>query len=210
MKSAPVCILPVRGLGDGKSRLRGVIDGTTRADLNAFLLETTLDVLEDYPGAASVIVVSASDEVHARARRRGMDGVGDPGGGLNEAVAVGVAAARGRGASGVFIIPVDLPLLDASVLRRLVVTAPAGQVCVLAPDRAEQGTNFLYQSPVRIERFAYGVGSFERHRALAAAAGLIVQVRREPTLAFDLDLPADLEAWRRMRGAPAAKGDPCQ
>jgi 2-phospho-L-lactate guanylyltransferase (CobY/MobA/RfbA family) len=70
MKAAPVCILPVRGLDEGKSRLSGVIDGQTRADLNAFLLETTLDVLEDYPGAASVIVVSASDDVHARARWR--------------------------------------------------------------------------------------------------------------------------------------------
>jgi 2-phospho-L-lactate guanylyltransferase len=77
---------------------------------------------------------------------------------------------------------------------------------VLAPDRAELGTNFLYQSPIRMARFAYGVGSFERHRALAAACGLIVQVRREPTLAFDLDLPSDLEAWRRM---PAVNGDPC-
>ena len=195
------CVLPVRGLADGKSRLAGLLDDESRVRLNAWLLDRTLDALGEYPGAASILVVSASSEVRARALRRGMSAVPDPeNAGLNEAVAEGVAIARAKGASGAFVIPVDLPLLSAKTLRRLVAEAAPPPICLMVSDRRGEGTNFLYQSPILLRSFGYGMGSFERHHELATAVGLGVVVSREPTLAFDLDVPDDVESWRRACG----------
>jgi hypothetical protein len=43
-------------------------------------------------------------------------------------------------------------------------------------------------------RFAYGPGSFARHRGEARACGLPARIVRDDRLAWDVDLPADL-AW---------------
>ena len=40
--------------------------------------------------------------------------------------------------------------------------------------------------------FSYGPGSFARHGAEAHRLGLALRVVREPSLAHDVDLPADL------------------
>jgi 2-phospho-L-lactate guanylyltransferase len=45
-------------------------------------------------------------------------------------------------------------------------------------------------------RFAYGPGSFRRHVAEAERLGLHVRVVRDPDLAFDVDVPDDLEQLR--------------
>ena len=42
--------------------------------------------------------------------------------------------------------------------------------------------------------FSYGPGSFQRHGAEARRLGLALRVVREPSLAYDIDVPADLVA----------------
>jgi 2-phospho-L-lactate/phosphoenolpyruvate guanylyltransferase len=195
-------ILPVRSLSDGKSRLSPLLGASERARLNDRLFEQTLDCVEAYPGGALTFVASGSAQVLDRARQRGMIPVADPsGGGLNEAVAAATAAALGRGARGVFVLPVDLPLVTASGLRDLLAQALPPPICLLVPDRRGVGTNLIYQSPIRLTSYAFGEGSFERHRAAAEAAGLKVLVRREPTFALDLDLPIDYMFWRQLTNA---------
>jgi 2-phospho-L-lactate/phosphoenolpyruvate guanylyltransferase len=201
MNGGVVCILPIRSLIHGKSRLSAVLGNLERARLNDWLLERMLDCLEEQPGAAATLVVSGSIEVLERARRRGMIGIADPpSGGLNEAVAEATAVASARGATGVFILPVDLPLVTPAGLRDLLAATPPAPACLLTPDRSGLGTNFLYQSPIRLTSYAFGEGSFARHCAAAEAVGLKVSVRREPSFAFDLDLPADYALWRRLTG----------
>ena len=206
MSYGDFAILPVRSLVEGKSRLSPVLDAGERARLNERLFEHALDCLAAFPGAASTLVASGSAEVLDRARRRGMTAIADPpGGGLNEAVAAATAVARARGAQGVFVLPVDLPLLTAAGLRDLLAQALPAPMCLLVPDRRGDGTNLIYQSPIRLTSYAFGDGSFERHRLAAQAAGLKVVVRREPIFALDLDLPADYTLWRQlMRSAPLA------
>jgi 2-phospho-L-lactate guanylyltransferase (CobY/MobA/RfbA family) len=41
-------------------------------------------------------------------------------------------------------------------------------------------------------RFAYGAGSFERHRTEAARLGLPCRIVHDRRLAIDIDLPEDL------------------
>jgi 2-phospho-L-lactate guanylyltransferase (CobY/MobA/RfbA family) len=75
------------------------------------------------------------------------------------------------------------------------------------PDRRGTGTNLIYQSPIRLASYAFGDGSFERHRRAAQAAGLKVLVRREPSFALDLDFPADYTLWRELiRATPQTAG----
>jgi 2-phospho-L-lactate guanylyltransferase len=69
----------------------------------------------------------------------------------------------------------------------------------LVPDRHRDGTNVVCV-PTRVGfRFAYGPGSFDRHYAEARRLGLPVRVVTEPLLAWDVDVPADLD----YAGAPA-------
>jgi 2-phospho-L-lactate guanylyltransferase len=199
MSDGIFAILPVRSLADGKSRLSPLLDAGERARLNEQLFAQTLDCLAAYPGAASTFVASGSAEVLVRARQSGMAAVADPpGGGLNEAVAAATTAARARGARGIFVLPVDLPLLTAAGLRDLLAQAAPAPVCLLVPDRRGAGTNLIYQFPIRLASYAFGDGSFARHRLAAQAAGLQVLVRREPSFALDLDLPADYTLWREL------------
>jgi 2-phospho-L-lactate guanylyltransferase len=208
MSDGIFAILPVRSLADGKSRLSPLLEAGERTRLNEQLFAQTLDCLAAYPGAASTFVASASAEVLVRARQSGMAAVADPpGGGLNEALAAATAAARARGARGIFVLPVDLPLLTAAGLRDLLAQASPAPVCLLVPDRRGTGTNLIYQSPIRLASYAFGDGSFERHRRAAQAAGLKVLVRREPSFALDLDFPADYTLWRELiRATPQTAG----
>jgi 2-phospho-L-lactate guanylyltransferase len=52
---------------------------------------------------------------------------------------------------------------------------------------------------------SFGPGSFARHAALGAAAGVVVRVAQAPSLALDVDTPGDLAALREALAAlPAA------
>ena len=62
----------------------------------------------------------------------------------------------------------------------------------LVPDRREDGTNVACVPARTGFRFAYGPGSFARHQAEAARLRLPLRVVREPRLAWDVDVPADL------------------
>ena len=49
---------------------------------------------------------------------------------------------------------------------------------------------------------SYGPGSFRRHLDAAMAAGLAVEVRRDPLLGLDIDTPADLRHPRVVEVLP--------
>ena len=65
---------------------------------------------------------------------------------------------------------------------------------VIVPDRQGTGTNALLLTPPDVIAPAFGPGSFERHRDLAAAAGATCEVARPQTLLLDVDTPEDLAA----------------
>jgi 2-phospho-L-lactate/phosphoenolpyruvate guanylyltransferase len=82
----------------------------------------------------------------------------------------------------------------------------------LVPDRRLDGTNVLAVPTHAGFTFAYGPGSFARHRTVAQACGLPARIVRDDRLAWDVDLPADL-AWPTVDpgagpGALDAEGRP--
>jgi 2-phospho-L-lactate guanylyltransferase len=58
--------------------------------------------------------------------------------------------------------------------------------------------------------FAYGPGSFARHVAEARRCGLGVRVLTDPSLAFDVDVPGDLELLAALRARSASPGAPAR
>src|SRR5262245_25261442 len=190
-------VVPVRGITTGKSRLAPVLNRAARVRLNRLLLEHTLTVVDRWCGLACCIVVTPCDEALSIARHQGAAVVLEtPDTGLNVAAALGASYARDRSASDVLVLPCDLPYLTTESLTAMTSAAQKSRHMVIAPDKAGTGTNALLLSTEEPFEFRYGEHSFARHRLLARERGWTFAVCSRPELAFDLDTPQDLAAWR--------------
>src|SRR5207244_4381634 len=135
-----------------------------------------------------VAVVSSAREVRAWAASFGLVLLDDPGS-LNQAAAAGVGWAASQGIARAVVAHADLPL--ATTLAPL---ARDGSLPVVAavPCHRDDGTPVLSIPTASPFAFAYGPGSFRRHAAEARRRRLGFRVVRDPSLAHDLDIPADL------------------
>lgn len=176
-------VVPLRSFAGAKARLAPVLDHDRREALGRALAGRVLAAA----GTAPVIVVTADGAVADWARDQGAEVIDEGGPGLDHAAAAGRAAAIQRGHERVAIVHGDLPLVTdlAPLLER-------HEEVVLAPDRHGDGTNALVIPTRAGFRFAYGPGSFDRHRAEVEVRHLSAAVVRDPALAFDIDTPDDL------------------
>ena len=193
-------VLPVKRFAAAKQRLAAGLEDERREAVVEAMLG---DVLEAIGGARSIeraIVVSDEQRAVALAEASGTLVVPDPGeGGHSGAALAGVAGAVERGAECVVLLPGDCPLLDPRDVDRLLTGMPDPFVAVV-PDRHGTGTNALALAPPDAIRPAFGEGSRERHVAAARAAGVPYAVEELPSLALDLDTPADVVALTRELG----------
>jgi 2-phospho-L-lactate/phosphoenolpyruvate guanylyltransferase len=201
-------IIPVKRFGAAKQRLAAGIDDERREAVVAAMLDDVLEAVGEARSIERTIVVSDEPAVVERASAAGADLVGDPGeGGHPEAALAGIAHAERLGAESVVLLPGDCPLLDARELDRLLTGVPASYVAIV-PDRHGTGTNALVLAPPRAIRPAFGEGSCARHVAAAREAGVPFAVEELPSLALDLDTPADVIALTRVldeRPGPAPR-----
>jgi 2-phospho-L-lactate guanylyltransferase len=191
----PWAVVPVKSLRQAKSRLAPVLTPNQRATLGRALLARTLDVLTAQPVLAGVLVVSADPTALDLAKAKGAVALMEIEVSLNAALAQATAWLAERGAEATLVLPADLPLLSGEDVAGLVALAKPAPVVVLAPDRREQGTNALLSAPPGLIPYAFGVGSFARHRELCQARGVPCRLYRSPGLAFDVDVPEDLREW---------------
>jgi 2-phospho-L-lactate guanylyltransferase len=98
-----------------------------------------------------------------------------------------------RGLDRVIIAHADLAFVDD-------LTIMDGLGVSIAPDRHRDGSNVMCLPADSGFRFAYGPGSFARHRAEAERLGLAVRVVEDPTLEVDIDDPDDLRFVRTLGG----------
>jgi 2-phospho-L-lactate guanylyltransferase len=179
----PVAVLvPVKAFDDAKVRLAPALGPAERAALARAMAERVVAAARQLP----VAVVCDDREVAGWARALGVLVVWEPGRGLNGAVEAGVARLAGLGVEQVVVAHADLPLADD-----LTWVAEFDGV-TLVPDRASDGTNVACVPADAGFRFAYGPGSFARHQAEARRLGLTLRVVHEPSLGWDVDIPADL------------------
>jgi 2-phospho-L-lactate guanylyltransferase len=199
MMSGVWTVVPMRGIDSGKSRLSPVLDAAARARLNRWLLARTLSVLRSWHGdLRRCVVVSRCEAVFDLAHRAGatvlseIDRVSDQ----NRTAALGATYAFAAGAQRVMALPTDLPELSSAALDALAAAARAPHHLVIAPDAAGSGTNAVVYDAGPHVRFHFGAQSCARYVAWAAHCGLTVSLHHIGGVAFDLDTPHDLAAWR--------------
>ena len=193
--SLTYAIIPVKPLNRAKSRLARALKAPTRAALVRSIFSRTLDVIAQVPRIDGALVVSRDLTILELARQRNAITLMESDSGLNPAITQAVRWAQAHAARSVIVIPVDLPLIAPTDLNAVIDRAEEERCIVIAPDRHEDGTNVLLVRPPDAIRFAYGASSFNAHRAQALERGLSVHEYRSPTTAFDIDLPADWEAY---------------
>ncbi len=179
---ARAVLVPVKDFDAAKVRLAGALSPAERADLARRMATTVVEAAHPLP----VHVVCDAPAVRAWAEEVGAEVVWTPGLGLDGAVMAGVAALGERGIATAIVAHADLPL--ATDLAWVGST----EGVTLVPDRRRDGTNVAAVPTGRGFTFAYGKGSFDRHRAEARRLGLQLRVVRDPDLGWDVDVPDDL------------------
>jgi 2-phospho-L-lactate guanylyltransferase len=175
-------VVPVKAFTDAKERLASVLGPAERATLARSLATGVVAAADPMP----VVVSCDDDEVRQWALDLGHRVDWTPGLDLNGAVSATVSRVAAEGTQRVLVIHADLPF--ARDLDRL--TDHPG--VTLVPDRRGDGTNVAVVPAAAGWRFAYGPGSFARHRAEAERLGLALRVVEDRALGWDVDVSEDL------------------
>lgn len=217
-------IVPVKPLRDGKSRLAHILSADERAQLTTRILNRTLEVLRAAPQVYRTLVVSRDPAVLKLARQQGAYTFGEgEKTGLNMALTRAAHVAAAQSATGLLVLPADLPLISGGDVETLIdstlpamptairpdmqngsapQTLSAPRIMAICPDRLEEGTNALYISPPTGFRFQFGSGSFDLHLQEGQRLGMNCQIVHSPGLKFDLDTEEDWYTYQAFLGEP--------
>lgn len=195
-------VVPVKDLQGTKSRLAPIANPGARAGLTLYMMGRVLSALRG-AGVARSAVVSPDRLVLQMAAERGAVPLRQESRGLNPALEEGRRWAIRGGASGMLILPSDLPLVEPDDVAALLEAAGDGPSGVISPDGAASGTNALLLKPPSALPFAFGPESYATHTQAARSLGVRLFVVEREHLAFDLDtegdlarLEADRSGWR--------------
>ncbi len=182
-------IVPVRALGEGKTRLAAVLSSERRTFLVQSMLQRVLAAVQDAELIDRILVVTPDNNLILPA---GIELLQDQGVGLNAAVQLALDH-LGLCTEAVLVVAADAPKVTAMEVDQLVRQAQKVSVLVV-PDRHGQGTNGLWlKLPAKISPH-YGVNSAAVHLHAAQAVGASALRLEIPGLAHDVDLPSDLDA----------------
>ena len=180
--------LPVKSLGDAKSRLSPFLTPLERGALALAMYEDVLDETLALDGWETW-VVSADESVLEIAMGRRAHGIVEERPSLRSAVHQIEEEAAAREVEALAILPADTPLVTSDALKAALHTL--GPV-VIAPSADERGTNLLLRRPPAAIPSRFGPDSFRRHLETAAEHGLPTAVVERVELSFDLDEPGDI------------------
>ncbi len=210
-------IIPMKNLTQAKSRLAEYLSPADRRTLAIYMFRRVLQVVcaalppaDASPAdvAAATLqqawVVSDDPLILSMASAAGAQAVPDTTSDLNAALTLALAAAQHEAAQAVLVIPADIPMMTPDDIRMLAAAlrpTPGSPFdmqprAVITPDREQQGTNaFGFTLPPGLP-FQFGTTSYRRHIETASQRGVPIQMYTSPTLALDIDTPADLVyAW---------------
>lgn len=197
-------LLPLKRMAEAKSRL-SVAFGP--ADRQALMRAMVADVITACRSARRVdrIGVITSDP----AWKAVASGLGCAI--FDELIALGYSAGAELGcallerdgtARHVAVLPGDLPLIRPQEVDTVMAALAEGARCVIVPSRDGAGTNCMAQPLPLSVPLRYGPNSFERHRALAGAAGVAATVLHLPGIGHDVDRPEDLDELEWQAAGP--------
>ncbi len=200
--AAPVAVLiPVKQLDLAKSRLRELGDVACRALVLA-MLEDVLDAVRS-ASVGPIFLLSSEPAYDELAACYGATRLPDADSTYNGAVTAALGSAPLATSERVLIIPADLPTVRQDTIRQLALALEGAAVLLVAS--TDGGTSALGLRPPGAIAPGFGVDSAATHRRRTAAAGLRLVELALPTLATDVDTPADLQAVAKHVGPATAR-----
>jgi 2-phospho-L-lactate/phosphoenolpyruvate guanylyltransferase len=190
-------VVLIKDFTTAKSRLASALEPRRRRGLAEMTAARALDAAV---ALAPTLAVCGSVEAADFARSRGAALLVEPSpSGQNPAAMLGLNEVVHRGAESALLLSSDLPLVDTAAIRRLLAYADVpGSLVVAASAEGRQGTNALYLRPPGDFSLHFGDASLPKFAEEARVRGRRFIVDDDPSLALDLDEPADLTAWRRL------------
>lgn len=193
-------LLPLKDPAQAKQRLAGLLSQRERRRLFEVILE---DVAAGLAGATlpdRVVVVTSAPEIVRYAREKGWEVLRE-GVQVSESRSVDWASRRlkEQGYSQVLRLPADIPCLRGEDVDGLFSLDPPPGTAVLVPSRDGTGTNALLRSPPDAFPSRFGENSLLRHHREAQRRQVELRVVENPRIALDLDEPADLAFFYRLR-----------
>jgi 2-phospho-L-lactate guanylyltransferase len=221
-------VVPVKELTHAKSRLSSHLSPVERRALALDMLCNVLKVLraalDQQPALPhvrlqAVWLISRDPVALKLAAPYGVRPLHDDTDGLNRALHLAQEKVIQVSADALLVVPADMPLISGADVAGLLTAFHSsatpvlyGPVCVIAPNQHASGTNALGVTLPSSLPFQFGAGSFSCHLRAAYHLGMRVQVYLSPTLALDIDTPADLEqaqqTWRSQQNLLLDR--PCQ
>ena len=203
VEPAPLwAVLPVKSFRTAKGRMSPLLTQTERQQLARLMFTEVLAAALAAKCLAGVMVVTADEEVASLAGANGvtvLDELAEAG--TDAAVRLAVEALGAASATGMVVLPSDVPHVTPAVLDTVACCCAAPGCLVLVPATRDGGTNLLASSPAGLIETGFGPGSFARHQANAARAGITAQVSSMGGLDIDLDRPEDLTAFLALGSA---------
>ncbi len=195
-------IVPVKGLGDAKGRLRDVLSPPEREDLTLWMLERVLRAFAEPQMVSRVCVVTPDARVAKHAEERGAVALRERGrGGLNVALEEARREARIHGAEACLVALGDLPLLQAGEVVGMLACGEDTGACVAAPDRHGRGTNALLVRPLDTLPLLFGSESYGRHLEAARSRRVRLETYHSSGTGLDVDTADDLRELLERAGA---------
>jgi len=193
-------VVPVKTIGDAKQRLSPLLLPAQRRALALAMVEDVLEALAAATRLAGLIVVTIDPQARHLARRYGArcieEGARD---GHTGAVTAAARLLCAEGRAGMMTVPGDIPLVSADEIGRLVAAHRPAPSFTIAPAHDDRGSNAVLCSPPDAVPLRFGEDSFRPHLASARALGIVPTVLRLPGIALDIDNPADLASFARLR-----------
>ena len=186
-------VVPVKRFSNAKTRLASLLSAAERESLAQAMLNDVLSALGQSRLVAGVLVVSREVRARYMAERAGGLFLEESGSGLSAAVTQGGHWLAVHGQRDMMMLPGDVPLVSAQEIDRVITAHRGAPAVTMVPDREHDGTNALAVNPTDVMSFAFGSGSFAKHRQAAEAAGITPSVVQLPGLALDIDNPIDLQ-----------------
>jgi 2-phospho-L-lactate/phosphoenolpyruvate guanylyltransferase len=198
-------VIPVKPFAFAKQRLAPILNNAERFRLARVMLGDVLDSVSATRKLAGFCVVTCDASVASMVDAYGGRVVHEAGAfGLDAAIGTALNALAGI-ASGVMVIPADIPHVTADVIDT-VARNTADRGVTLVPALYDGGTNVLSLRPISVIPPRYGPGSFERHCRAALQAGAATHVHVCNVTGYDLDRPEDLETFLAF-GSPTRTHD---
>ena len=192
-------IVPIKPLYRAKSRLAEVLSPEQRYQFAETMLRHILTILKDVPQITGTLVISRDTKALAIARDLGAKTIQESNpSDLNPALARATEVARVWGAGAVLILPADLPFITPEDVENIADLGINAMSVVIAPDRAEDGTNAMLVRPAGLIPYSYGQQSYERHVMAAKSAEADVKIYESDSIRLDIDIPADLDEYNRL------------